>query len=221
MPVLGSPILYWPLLLLGGYVLGSVPFAQLLARLNRVDLRTVGTGNVGAGNLSRSVGWGWGSAAAILDGLKGLVPVWLCLQGGLGPGAAGLVGVAAVAGHNWSIFMRGRAGRGLATAVGLIVALNPTLIIWSGGWALAGWKIGSGLAGFLGWGLLPFVSFALGRPITESIVIMLLSGVLIGRRVQGNPGDDMDMASMMRRAIYDSDHVEHGSGETADGPLAP
>lgn len=221
MPVISSPIVYWPLLLLGGYLLGSIPFAQVLARLNGVDLRNVGSGNVGAGNLTSNVGLPWGVAAAVLDGLKGLVPVWLCLQAGLGPGAAGLVGVAAVAGHNWSFFLRGRSGRGLATAFGLILALHPPLAIWTTGWAIAGWKIGGGLAGFLGWGLLPIVTIALGAPPTESLLVLLLAVVLIGRRMQGNPGDEMDIASMMRRAVYDRDLVSSTPGEAADGQLTP
>jgi acyl phosphate:glycerol-3-phosphate acyltransferase len=219
MPVATSPIVYWPLLLLGAYVLGSIPFAQVLARLNGVDLRVVGSGNVGASNLTKRVGVGWGLAAGILDGLKGLIPVWLSLRGGLGLGAAGLVGLAAVIGHNWSIFMRGRSGRGLATAFGLIVALHPPLAIWITGWAITGWKIGGGFAGFIGWGLLPIVSIALGGPITESLLILLLATVLIGRRMQGNPGDDMDRISMMQRAVYDKDLLSDAAGETADDPL--
>ena len=208
-------------MLVGAYLLGSIPFAQVLARLHGVDLRTVGSGNVGAGNLKSTVGLPWGIAAGVLDGLKGLVPVLLCMQAGLGPGAAGLVGLAAVIGHNWSIFMKGRSGRGLATAFGVILALHPPLAIWTTGWAVAGWKIGGGLAGFLGWGLLPIVSVALGAPITESLVILMLTGVLIARRMQGNPGDAMDTASMFRRAIYDKDLVADLSGETADEPLTP
>lgn len=221
MPVISLPIIYWPLMLLGAYFLGAVPFAQLLARVKGVDLRQVGSGNVGAGNLAHSVGWGWGITAGILDGLKGLVPVWLGLRSGLGPGAAGLVGIAAVVGHNWSIFMKGRSGRGLATAAGLVLALNPPLLIWTAGWSLAGWKIGSGLAGFLGWGLLPIVAVALGGPATESLLIALLAMILIARRMQGNRGDAMDNASMMRRAIYDKDPVTDRSPETADDPLTP
>lgn len=221
MPVISSPIVYWPLLLLGAYLVGAIPFAQLLARVNGVDLREVGSGNVGAGNLTKSVGLAWGLTAGVLDGLKGLIPVLLCLSAGLGPGAAGLVGVAAVAGHNWSIFMRGRSGRGLATAFGVILALHPPLAIWTTGWAIAGWKIGGGIAGFIGWALLPIVSAALGAPATESLVVLLLSVILIGRRMQGNPGDAMDTASMMRRAIFDKDLVTNAPGETADEPLTP
>jgi glycerol-3-phosphate acyltransferase PlsY len=219
MSVATSPIVYWPLLLLAAYVLGSIPFAQVLARVRGIDLRAVGTGNVGAGNLTKAAGAGWGLSAGLLDGLKGLVPVWLSLRGGLGPGAAGLVGVVAVVGHNWSVFLRTRSGRGLATAFGLIVALHPPLAIWTTGWAIAGWKIGGGIAGFVGWGLLPIVSIALGGPITESLLILLLAGILIGRRMQGNPGDEMDRTSMMRRAVYDKDLLTDGPGETADNPL--
>ena len=218
MPV-ASPILFWPLLLLGAYLLGSIPFAQVLGRLNGYDLRVAGTGNVGAGNLTKLAGLGWGLAAAVLDGLKGLVPVWLCLRGGLGVGAAGLVGLAAVVGHNWSFFMKGRSGRGLATAFGLIVALHPPLAIWTTGWAIAGWKIGGGMAGFIGWGLLPIVTVALGAPVTESLLVLLLAVVLIGRRMQGNPGDAMDRASMMSRAVYDRDLIGDVAGDTADDPL--
>jgi glycerol-3-phosphate acyltransferase PlsY len=221
MPVVSSPILYWPLLLLAAYLLGSIPFAQILARLRGVDLRRVGSGNVGAGNLTRSVGVGWGVVAAVADGLKGLLPVVLATRAGLGPGAAGLAGVAAVVGHNWSVFMRGRSGRGLAAAAGLVIALNPALVIWTTGWAVAGWRIGGGLAGFVGWGLLPVVSVSLGRPVTESMVVLLLCSILIGRRMQGNAGDDLETSSMMRRAIYDRDLAAHRSGETADDPLMP
>lgn len=218
MPV-ASPILFWPLLLLGAYVLGSIPFAQVLARARRLDLRTSGTGNVGAGNLTKTVGPFWGFTAGVLDGLKGLLPVWLCLRSGLGPGAAGLVGISAVIGHNWSIFLRGRSGRGLATAFGLIVALHPPLAIWTTGWAIAGWKIGGGAAGFIGWGLLPVVAVALGAPVTESVLILLLTAILLGRRMQGNPGDIMDRNAMMRRAVFDRDLVSNRSGETAEDPL--
>lgn len=221
MPAVDSPILYWPLLLGAAYVLGSIPFAQVLARVRGVDLREVGSGNVGAGNLTRNVGVGWGIAAAILDGLKGLVPVFVATKFGMGPGAAGLAGVAAVIGHNWSIFMRGRSGRGMATAAGMMVAVNPAGVIWVTGWSLAGWKIGGSLAGFIGWGLLPVVSLALGRPFTETLVVFLLAFVLIGRRMQGNAGDDMDAASMMRRAVYDQDPAVGSQGDTADDPLAP
>lgn len=219
MPGISSPIVYWPLLLAGAYLLGSVPFAQVLARLKGLDLREIGTGNVGAGNLTREVGLPWGVAAAVLDGLKGLAPVFLARQAGLGLGAAGLAGVMAVVGHNWSLWMRGRSGRGLASSAGMLIALDPAMIVWTTGWAVAGWRIGGGLAGFLGWGLLPIVAVALGRPPTESLVLLLLSAILIGRRMQGNQSDEVGMGASLRRAVYDRDFAPDELGEGAEGPL--
>jgi acyl phosphate:glycerol-3-phosphate acyltransferase len=215
------PIVYWPLMLVVAYLLGSVPFAQVVAAVKGVDLRKVGTGNVGAGNATSQIGKGWGVAAAILDGLKGLVPVYIARKLGLGPGAAGMVGLSAVVGHNWSFFMKGRSGRGLATSAGAVLAIDPTLMVWTGGWAVAGWKIGGGLAGFLGWGLLPVVSVAMGRPPTQSLFLILLAAVLIGRRMQGNPESSLEPHMMWKRALYDSDSYPHEFPETIEDSLTP
>jgi acyl phosphate:glycerol-3-phosphate acyltransferase len=215
-------ILYWPLLMAGAYLFGSIPFAQVLAKVKGIDLRQAGSGNVGAGNLTRLAGWEWGAAAAILDGLKGLIPVSIALQLGYGKGAAGLIGVMAVVGHNWSFLMRGRSGRGLATSVGVLAALDPVLLVWTTGWSLAGWKIGGGVAGFLGWGLLPIVAATMGRSGPESLVLLLLSGILMGRRMQGNPDSAPGARLAMRRAIFDTDPGgEDDYPHTADDLLTP
>lgn len=221
MPGITNPILYWPLLLAGAYLVGSIPFAQVMAKINGVDLRNVGTGNVGAGNLTREVGVVWGVVAAVLDGLKGFFPVWIARKAGLGLGAAGIAGLAAVVGHNWSIWLRGRSGRGLAPAAGVLLALDPVMLAWTTGWAVAGWKIGGGLAGFLGWGLLPIVSIALGRPATESVFLALLAVVLMGRRMQGNVGDPSGTDYAMRRILYDRDDPGGEMPEGAKDPLTP
>jgi glycerol-3-phosphate acyltransferase PlsY len=217
MPDLATSLVYWPLMLLAAYLLGSIPFAQVVAKAKGVDLREVGTGNVGAGNLTHEIGKGWGTLAGILDGLKGVAPVLVARQAGLGVGAAGMVGLAAVMGHNWSIWMKGRSGRGLATSAGVMLALDPLMLLWTTGWAMVGWKVGGGLAGFLGWGLLPMVSMSLGRPPTESVFLLLLAATLIGRRIQGNPESSWEPAAVWRRAIYDNDLEAHDFAE----PLTP
>lgn len=207
----------WPLLLVGAYLVGSIPSPQILARLNGVDLRKVGSGNVGAGNLTKTVGVGWGTAAAIFDGLKGLIPVLISRHVlHLGIGASGIAGLAAVIGHNWSIFMRGRSGRGLASSAGLLVGLDPVLIVWVGGWSLAGWRIGSGLAGFLGWALLPLTAIAMARPGPEVLFLVLLASILLARRIQGNADAPAGINYALRRALYDSDPVPDEFGSTAD-----
>jgi glycerol-3-phosphate acyltransferase PlsY len=192
-----------------------------MARVNGLDLREFGTGNVGAGNLTRAAGWSWGGLAAVLDGVKGLFPVLLADRMGLGPGAVGVVGIMAVVGHNWSIFLKGRSGRGLATSAGVMLGLDPVLLVWTTGWSLAGWKIGGGVAGFLGWGLLPIVAVAMGRPPTESLVLLLLTSILLGRRMQGNPHSPRGMRPALMRAIYDSDPIMDELVQPAEDPLAP
>jgi len=221
MPDISTPILYWPLLLLGAYLLGSVPFAQVLARIKGVDLREVGTGNVGAGNLTHEFGKGWGALAAVLDGLKGFFPVWIARKAGLGLGAAGLAGLAAVIGHNWSIWLRGRSGRGMATSAGVLLGIDPALLVWTIGWSIAGWKVGSGLGGFLGWGLLPIVAVALGRPPTESLLLLLLTVVLMARRAQGNPDSSLGRGPALWRVIHDNDRVDEEFPDTVEEPLTP
>ena len=214
-------VLYWPVLLVGAYLLGSIPFAQVIGRVRGVDLRQVGSGNVGAGNLTRVAGWPWGLAAGVCDGLKGLFPVLIVQNAGFGKGAAGMIGLMAVIGHNWSLFMRGRSGRGLATAAGMLAALDPVLLVWTTGWSVAGWKIGGGVAGFLGWGLLPIVAATMGRPPTESFVLLALSGVLMARRMQGNPDSPRGVRPAMRRAVFDTDPGGEDFPRTADDPLTP
>ena len=214
-------VLYWPLLLVGAYVLGSIPFAQVIGRVRGVDLREVGSGNVGAGNLTRVAGWPWGVTAGVLDGLKGLFPVLLAQSMGFTKGAAGMVGLMAVIGHNWSLLLRGRSGRGLATSVGMLLALDPVLLVWTTGWSVAGWRIGGGVAGFLGWGLLPIVSASLGRPATESILLLALSLVLLSRRMQGNPDSPRGVRPAMRRAIFDTDPGGEDFPHGADDLLTP
>jgi glycerol-3-phosphate acyltransferase PlsY len=157
----------------------------------------------------------------LLDGLKGLGPVLLAQSVGYGKGAAGMVGLMAVIGHNWSAFMRGRSGRGLATSVGVLAILDPVLLVWTTGWSVAGWKYGGGVGGFLGWGLLPIVAATMGRPPTESIVLLVLAGVLMGRRMQGNPDSPRGLRPAMRRVIFDTDPDRDDYPRTADDLLTP
>lgn len=106
-----------------GYLVGSISTATLAARRRGVDLRAVGSGNPGATNVGRALGRRAGVVVALLDVLKGLLPA-------AGFGAvdhrAGLVaGIAAVLGHITSPLLRGRGGRGVATAAGAILGSHP------------------------------------------------------------------------------------------------
>jgi glycerol-3-phosphate acyltransferase PlsY len=209
------------MLLIAAYLLGAIPFAQLVARRRGIDLRQVHTTNIGAGNLARQMGVKWGLLVAFADLSKSLIPVTAANLIGFGPGAAGMVGVGAVVGHNWSIFMRGRSGRGLATSAGLFLVVDPALLLWVLGWAISGWWMRGGIAGFMGWGLLPVVAFTLGRPPTETVMIVVLSTVLMLRRAQGNIDSEGGFGPTMERIFFDLDKVVDEIPLTIDEPLTP
>ena len=114
----------WIVLILGAYLLGSVPAAYLVTRLSRrADLRQYGTGQVGAGNLWRMTSWKLGLPVGAFDFSKGLVMVWVAQLLDLSVAQQIIVGAAAVAGHNWSVFLRFHGGRGVATGIGVVFIL--------------------------------------------------------------------------------------------------
>ncbi len=112
------------------FLVGALPFSWLLGRMSGIDLRRVGSGNPGATNLYRVAGARWGVPGLLLDVAKGAAPAALALW--LFPdltGAAVLAGAAAIAGHIWTPFLAFRGGKGVATAAGAFLALNPFLIL--------------------------------------------------------------------------------------------
>jgi acyl phosphate:glycerol-3-phosphate acyltransferase len=116
-----------------GYAAGSVSTATIVARRRGVDLRTVGSGNPGATNVGRALGRRAGVAVALLDVAKGALPA---AGFGVVDHRAGLVaGVLAVLGHVTSPLLRGRGGRGVATAAGAVIGSHPlwapiVLLVW-------------------------------------------------------------------------------------------
>lgn len=106
-----------------GYLVGAVSPATLVARARGIDLRTVGSGNPGATNVGRALGRRTGVLVALLDVGKGLAPA--AVFGAVGHEAGLVAGVAAVLGHVTSPFLRGRGGKGVATAAGAIIGSHP------------------------------------------------------------------------------------------------
>lgn len=117
------------LVILAAYLIGSVPFALLLTRRQGgIDLRRIGSGNLGAANVLRASGVKAGAIVAILDILKGAVSVMLAerlSQGGAAPAAAGL---AAIVGHIYPVWLRFHGGKGVATACGVFSVLTPLAV---------------------------------------------------------------------------------------------
>jgi acyl phosphate:glycerol-3-phosphate acyltransferase len=124
---LGGPA-YWVPFIVGfvvAYLIGSVPFGLILTRLGGAgDVRAIGSGNIGATNVLRTGRKGLALATLALDLLKGALPVWLAYRY-LGPDMAVVVGLGAVLGHCFPIWLKFRGGKGVATAAGVVIALTP------------------------------------------------------------------------------------------------
>lgn len=116
------------LMLLICYLIGSIPCGYLIGKRKRVDLRSQGSGNIGATNAFRILGPVVGLLVFLCDVAKGFIPV-LVVNNVFGPSWGVAAGLAAVVGHNWSIFLGFRGGRGVATGAGVLIALMPWVVL--------------------------------------------------------------------------------------------
>ena len=144
------PILSYILTALGAYLLGSIPFGYLVARVKGIDIRAVGSGNIGATNAMRVLGKPAGIFVLVMDALKGFAAVaWLTPAiynwiephyFGLAPGFAAasvavqmkfkvIAGVCAVLGHNYTCWLKFKGGKGFATTAGVYLALAPWALL--------------------------------------------------------------------------------------------
>jgi glycerol-3-phosphate acyltransferase PlsY len=136
--------------LLAGYLLGSIPSSYLVARwFGGVDLRQHGSKNLGATNLYRTLGWQYALPAGLFDVAKGMVPVVVFAPwAGSGEWVPLALGVSAIVGHVFSVFVGFRGGKGVATAAGAVLGLAPlplgvsavvwTLLVWVTGYVSVG-----------------------------------------------------------------------------------
>lgn len=122
-------------LLFVGFILGSIPFGIIIAKAQGVNLKKVGSGNIGATNVLRSLGK-WPAALTLLgDIFKGTLAVAIGRYFGVGSVYAGLLGISAILGHNFSLFLGLKGGKGVATSLGVLIIYTPlvalfTLILW-------------------------------------------------------------------------------------------
>jgi glycerol-3-phosphate acyltransferase PlsY len=119
----------------GAYLVGSIPTSYLVGQLAAgIDITEHGSGNIGASNLTVQVGAKWAVPVVVFDvAIKGSIPVLIASEKvlGLGLGVEAAGGIAAVVGHNWSIFSSLQGGRGMATVLGAMLILNfPLLVIY-------------------------------------------------------------------------------------------
>lgn len=123
------------LLIIFAFLLGSIPVGVIIAKVKGVDLKRVGSGNIGATNVLRSLGK-WPAALTLLgDLLKGTAAVALGRYFVVGTLYEGLIGLSAILGHNFSLFLGFKGGKGVATSLGVLLFYSPftafiTFIIW-------------------------------------------------------------------------------------------
>ena len=111
------------------YLLGSIPFGLIIAKFKKVDLRQRGSGNIGATNVFRNVGWQYGIVTLFLDGLKGYISTVFALNMFENPWIHVLVGLVAIIAHTLTFLASFKGGKGAATALGVLLALSPDVCL--------------------------------------------------------------------------------------------
>lgn len=162
------------------YLFGAIPAGAWVARYYGVDIQKVGSGNTGATNILRTLGAGPAVVVAGFDVFKGGIAVLLARLFNIEGPLLGGVALAAVLGHNYSVFLRFTGGKGVATSFGTLLFLDPLaallafpvgiLTMWLTRFVSAGSMVG-GLAAVV-------ITIALGRPFWEILTVLLLAGLI-------------------------------------------
>jgi glycerol-3-phosphate acyltransferase PlsY len=173
-----------PLAIAAGYLIGSVPFALIVARRwGPGDLHRVGSGNLGAANVLRAAGVRAGVLVAALDIAKGVASVMVAGRLSGDPSSAAWAGFAAVIGHIYPVWVRFRGGKGVATACGVFSVLTPLALPLAAGvfvitvWASKYVSLGSVVAALV----LPPIAYGVGDPAVVVLVAFMSAGIIVFR----------------------------------------
>jgi glycerol-3-phosphate acyltransferase PlsY len=204
------------LLVLGGYLLGSIPTAYVASRwIKNMDLRQYGSGTVSGSMVWEHVARWAVFPVGLFDMGKAALPTWLGIYWGLGMPTAAAAGLAAVAGHNWPVSLRFVGGRGLGCFLGVLLAIFPWGFPWMLLFLAVGWRLGDSAPWALG-GLisLPVLAQAVAGP----DIVLPLSGAMLlltlAKRLEANrrplppPGVERRRV-ILRRLLLDRDIASH------------
>jgi glycerol-3-phosphate acyltransferase PlsY len=167
------------------YLAGSIPFGLIFGTImGGVDVRTVGSGNIGATNVLRGAGKMAAFLTLLADSLKGLIPVLLAARIFSDDTVTALSGIAAIAGHNFPVYLRFKGGKGVATSFGVVLAVAPwtglvCLLTW--GVAAAIWRYSS-LSALIAFAFYPLITFIFSgdsRPL--SLLSLFVFGLMYFR----------------------------------------
>ena len=171
--------------ILGSYLVGAIPFGLFFGKaMGGVDVRTVGSGNIGATNVLRAAGKKAALLTLLADCLKGLIPVLLAKMLFSDELISVLSGVAAILGHSFPVYLKFKGGKGVATSFGVVLAVAP----WTGLVCLLAWAaaaaIGkySSLSALVAFALYPLITFALhGDSKPQSFLSLFVFGMIYYR----------------------------------------
>lgn len=170
-------------LILCAFLLGSIPFGVVVAKIYGVNLKKVGSGNIGATNVLRAMGKGPALLTLVGDVLKGSLAVVIGRFFFHSPSLEGIIGLSAIVGHNFSLFLRFRGGKGVATSIGVLLIYSPmvgvlTVILWLVVILITRY---SSLAAIVSFGVLPLGIYILDYSQGKLIISILIAFLLIFR----------------------------------------
>jgi glycerol-3-phosphate acyltransferase PlsY len=171
------------LLLAGAFLVGSIPCGVLVARVKGIDLKKVGSGNIGATNVLRTTGK-WPALITLAgDILKGVIPVAVGKYLMNDIALEGFIGLSAILGHNFSVFLRFRGGKGVATSIGVLLVFSPkaalvTMIIWL---AVILATRYSSLGAIVSFGALPLTVYSVDYTRERLTISLIMSALLMLR----------------------------------------
>lgn len=204
------------LLIVAGYLLGSIPTAYLAGRwLKGIDLRHYGSGTVSGSGIYEHVARWAVVPVGLFDVGKAALPAWLGLRLGLGMPVAAAAGMAAALGHNWPVFLRLAGGRGLGCFLGILALIFPWGIAWLLGALAIGWLLDDSAPwALISLALLPLFAHLVGGPevmVPLGIAMLLLT---LAKRLEANrrplPVDGQERWQViLRRLLLDRDIRSH------------
>lgn len=173
--------------LIVSFLIGSIPTGLLIAKSRGIDLRKIGSGNIGATNVMRALGKEAALLTLLGDAAKGAIAVGIAKSLSLGVLDQGLFGLFAILGHNFSVFLKLKGGKGVATSIGALLVFSPhvallTIILWI---MTAKWTRYSSLSAIVAFGLLPLSVYAIDYS-KEKMIIAIAIAVLIFIRHTSN-----------------------------------
>lgn len=198
------------------YLWGSISPSYIVTRRQKgIDLRRYGSGNVGSSNVGEQLGRAWTIAIGFLDWLKGLVPVAIATIWGFDSNVVVLAGLATVIGHAWSLYLNFKGGRGMATTVGLLFALDVRLALTLLVFIAIGWVVKrSAVGAFVGLIVLAPAAWIFRDAPAFVIGGALLALIIAIKRLEANrlplPLDPQEKRAVLWRRLWMDRDVPRG-----------